>query len=676
MTPQSCPYPSQASEADIDGTVRGPNVARRAILWMVAATVELSVLPLIIWFGVRDMSPFMFVAVWYVVSVACQATIRQVQARFDEIREQNDGTETGKRDTSRLVMLDDLKKVKPRYFGLAAATWLQWLLFAVAVTLVEPVVATVVFEFWPVVFGLLTLTPAWTKKMLEGEHAKDGPFATMLMMLVVGGVGVSLAVLSDTSSLGWSSAAIIGVILAVLSTFAAALSAMISQLIGTDQKNQPGSLVRNRAVAAMRREARSDVDDRSAKWDRTVVSVSGSVAGQVLAAPVIAVAGVVANSLSEPGDLWASSGLLLAVVAAATHVTAVWFFQQANHLARDAHGQTAAQINTLYYLTPVGALLLLALFADSTIDRPDLLIVGAAAVVVVNMVTHIDPEGAQRRAGCGGQGYKAFVLALWSVAAAVLLRDDWLPDGWQVWSVVEYWGLVGVFATVFTLILSFRQSRLAERRRDMDALMLRLHQQVVFMGSCRDLTEDSAVEAADLLRTVDETSDPKSLGNAYFGLRKLLIAEMKSKSDRDQAKRLSDLLADVEVLVNLRQQGRNFTELAVLAVFAFLTVVLTVAARPSGTIEPFAGWVHDTTSVVIGAVFAFLGFDLIDKRREADAPILREVTKEARAKHGQPSGWRLELVSYSDQSTDRIVAALLGAVLLIGAVAMLGVKWL
>ena len=426
-------------------------------------------------------------------------------------------------------------------------------------------------------------------------------------MLVVGGVGVSLAVLSDTSSLGWTSTAIFGVGLAVLSTFGAVLSTMTTQMMGADQSDSPRV---QPAVVSVADNARGSVEaGRSAEWDRTVVSTSGGAAGQILAAPFIAAAGIIV-SMSGSVDLWAATGMLLAVAAAVTQVTAMLFFQHANHLARDAHGQASAQINSLFYLTPVGALLLLAWLADVTIERPDLLIVGAAAVVVVNMVLHVDPEGTRQRVGGGGQGYQAFVLALWTVAAVVLFRDDWLPDGWQVWSVVEYWGIVGVCATVFILILSFRQSRLAERRRDMDALMLRLHQQIVFMGSCRDLEPTSANEAGRLLREVDTARDPKDLRNAYFELRKLLIAEMKSKSDREQAKRLSDLLADVEVLVNLRQQGRNFTELAVLGLFAFLTVVVTVSARPDGNIEPFAGWVHDTTSVVIGAAFAFLGVRL------------------------------------------------------------------
>ena len=627
---------------------------------MLLAVLGYALLPLIIWRGVRDMSPFTFVMVWYVVSAACQAFSRHVRDLLQGRREQQPGdqnlpdrpSENGAANhrpdgRTRVVIFDDLAAVKPRYLWSLAAMKMEYVFFALAITLVEPVIATVVFEFWPVIFGLLTLSPNWYDKMLGGGRANKGALARMLMMLVVGGAGVSLTVMSDTGSAESSSKAVLGVLLAVLATLFAALATATSQMLGKDQRDCTGRA-------------------------QTDVSVAGVAASGVLATPFIAAVGVVVGS----SGLWVGDGLMFAAAAGATHMAANWCFAHANHLSRYAHNEAAAQINTLYYLAPVGALLMLAWFADTTIERPALLIVGASAVVVVNMVLHIDPEGARQRAGGGGQGYQAFVLALWTVTAVVLFRDDWLPDGWQVWSVVEYWGIVGVCATVFTLILSFRQSRLAERRRDMDALMLRLHHQIVFMGSCGDLKSTRAEEAGELLRKVDKTRDPKTLGNAYFELRKLLIAEMNPESDRERAKRLSDLLADVEVLVNLRQQGRNFTELAVLGLFAFLTVVLAVSARPDGTIEPFAGWVHDTTSVVIGAVFAFLGFDLIDKRREADSPTLREVSDVARSEHGQPPGWRLELVSYSDQSTDRIVAGLLGAILLIGAVTMLGVKWL
>ena len=196
------------------------------------------------------------------------------------------------------------------------------------------------------------------------------------------------------------------------------------------------------------------------------------------------------------------------------------------------------------------------------------------------------------------------------------------------------------------------------------------------MGRCGDLSPRDADTASRLLREVDTARHASELSGSYFKLRKLLIDRMRPRSDRDHTQRLSEVLADVEVLTNLRQQGRNYTELAVLSLFAALTVALAVAARPAGGAEPFAALVHDTTSMVIAATFTFLGFDLMDRRREADSATLRKVSKQARDDHQQPPGWRLELVAYRDQKAERVTASLLVALLLVGAVAMLGVKWL
>lgn len=379
---------------------------------------------------------------------------------------------------------------------------------------------------------------------------------------------------------------------------------------------------------------------------------------------------------SNSSNWWSVGGTILAVLLGALHLAGDWCFIKANYLSRVAYGEVAAQINAIYYLVPIGALLLLWGLTDTTIERPDLLIAGAAGVIAVNMILQLDPEGARQRADrSGGHGYAALVIAIWTTGVVVYFRDDILPAQWQVWSVVEYWGIIGVCATVFILILSFRQSRLANRQREMDALMLQTHQKLIFMGEFGDLTQDDSDEAARLLREVDKVRDPSKLDASYLDIRRLLLKEMHLKSDREKVKRQSDLLVEVEMLVNLRQQGRNFTELAVLGLLAILTVVLAVAARPEGDMVPFASWVHDTTSMVIAATFAFLGFDLIDKRREADAATMCEVNSEREAE-GHPKGWRLQLLAYQKRTSQRILALLLGAVLLFGAVTMLGFKWL
>ena len=50
------------TEADTGGTVAGTDNAGRAMFWVLAAVLGYGMLPLVVWFGVRDVSPFMFVA--------------------------------------------------------------------------------------------------------------------------------------------------------------------------------------------------------------------------------------------------------------------------------------------------------------------------------------------------------------------------------------------------------------------------------------------------------------------------------------------------------------------------------------------------------------------------------------------------------------------------------------
>ena len=451
-----------------------------AIVWMLGAVGGYALLPWMVWAGVQDMSPWLFTAVWYVAYGVLYATVRQITADY------------GERGDGWLVMLADLRAAKRVLVGLLALFQMAWLLFAAAVVLADPSVVTVIFESWPMLFGLITVSNAWREWMLDGDEPdlndQQSGVAPMLLMLVVGVVGVGLVVFSDAESLTWSGQAPFGLLLAGVAALAGAAGAATQQAIGEKQQHVT-------------------------RRDLTAVSTSGNAAAQLLAVPLLWVVAVVVSE----GDLqFTTRGMLLSVAAGAAQMAGNWCLHHANHLAREAHGKTAASINSLYYLVPVAALLLLAAFADTDIDRPDLLIAGVAGVVAVNMILHLDPEGTKQRRGGSGHGYKAAVLALWGAGTLVLFRDDWLPQSWQVWSVIEYWGLVGVLATVFTLILAFRQTRLAERRRDMDRLLLELYQRVAFMGSTGELPAAAADTAIKLLDEIDtagtQAPPPRSVG--------------------------------------------------------------------------------------------------------------------------------------------------------------------
>jgi len=632
---------------------------------MLAAVAGYSLLPLIIWAGTLDMSPWLFVAVWYAARVPFWVAL--AQTGWPKTEKRSSDLKAG-----RLAALEDFKVIRLRYLVPLAVCTFQWALFAWAVTLVDPSVVTVMFEAWPVFFGLLTLTTYWNKRAFDGPNEPQGSeeqpassrVSTMLVMLTVGAAGVALVVLSDNEGglSAWTLQAWFGLLLGIAAAVLAAAHGIFAQLMGADQC--PDSLNRHRAF----------------------VTASGGVVAQLLTSPVFIVVGIVISA----GSGWklTVSGLMLAFCAGFVQSIAEWCFHHATHLARDEYGQEVAKVHSLYYSTPILSLLLLAGFADTDIARPDSLIAGAAGVVAVNMVLHLDPEGAANRQGRGGYGYRALVLALWVSGVLILFRDDWVPDNWQVWSVVEYWGILGLLATVFILVYSFRQSRVEALRRDADELMLGLHHEFNVMrlyseaqgvvDPTRHMSATECRKCMERLRVIDSDSG-RNFNEDYLELRRDLESRTVTAvnaADTAEAQRWSKLLVDVERLVGMRQQGRGFAEPAVLAMFAAVTAALAVVARPENTLEPFARWVHDSVSVTIAAAFLFLGFDLVDKRRAADTPVFRKVGKTAQTKHGQLPGWRLELLSYDDRRVPQLITAALGAVLLIGAIAMLGFKWM
>ena len=82
-------------------------------------------------------------------------------------------------------------------------------------------------------------------------------------------------------------------------------------------------------------------------------------------------------------------------------------------------------------------------------------------------------------------GFKALILALWGCGAFVYLRDDFLHllpfDGW-LWPRETYLGALGLSATVFILLLTFRVARLGPRTQDEDNRIFALHRSLELLA--------------------------------------------------------------------------------------------------------------------------------------------------------------------------------------------------
>lgn len=208
--------------------------------WMLGAALGYLPLPLIVWAGVvrGEMSPYLFVSIWYMAYALLWAFFRQIQQQRTMPKECNARDESTKRKPiyARVALLSDVAKIEPKYLLWGIVFQCSWMLFTLAVTLVEPVVATVIFEFWPVFFGIGTLTEFWRKEMLEGKRGENS-VSGMLALLFIGGVGVSLAVLSDAGTISLSDFAVVGgLLLALLSAIGTASFALLQQLMGKERK--------------------------------------------------------------------------------------------------------------------------------------------------------------------------------------------------------------------------------------------------------------------------------------------------------------------------------------------------------------------------------------------------------------------------------------------------------
>ena len=71
------------------------------------------------------------------------------------------------------------------------------------------------------------------------------------------------------------------------------------------------------------------------------------------------------------------------------NTVSAYLYLYANHLALRESAVAVAWTNSIYYLVPVAALIVLAVYGAVGVARPAMLAAGTAVVVAVNMVMHL-----------------------------------------------------------------------------------------------------------------------------------------------------------------------------------------------------------------------------------------------------------------------------------------------
>ena len=262
-------------------------------------------------------------------------------------------------------------------------------------------------------------------------------------------------------------------------------------------------------------------------------------------------------------------------------------------------------INALGYSTPVIALIWLLLFAQVGVVKTDFLIIGAAAIITANLLINFEAEVRF--------GFKALILALWACGTFVYLRDELLvllPFGGWLWPRETYLGAVGLSATVFILLLTFRVARLAPRTQDEDNRIFALHRAVELLAR-RNLI---APVTGEHIRGVDSARNPEELRVAYTEAKLCFVRAAAVNHPVADQKLLASAEAQLNMVVHSRQQGVDFGELFSLIIFGGATVLLSLVSRPE--VSGWTAFIYEIFSVLFPAVIVFLIVNVWDLHRD------------------------------------------------------------
>ena len=561
-----------------------------------------------------------------------------------------------------------------RSVRLSVVARLGWPLYALALLYVEPTVVAISMGIVPL-FSVFNLARA--ARIERGAIPFEDIRTESFVLVITALAGLALTVLATSSTYSYTSmdaTTLVGLGAALLAALCQGLGAYnISLGIGlaVAAHDHPG------AISSEPAQVEERGDSTSVEFAATLV---GLVWSTILALPVLAVAFAcdLIFDLTGTGARFPGSLVLGAIVAGGAIIAGeLIIFRRANIES------THIGINAIGYLRPVLALAILGI--GSRLDvvdigpiRLDYLTIGTLTIIAVNVLLNVESE---RRAGVARSGFRMFIFSILLFGSFVYLRDDFIGTERLLWSLTDYFALLALSATVFTLILSFRISRLTNRTDLEDSQSIKLYRRAESLARAGVLPESVLAE----IRQLDIALDPEviarcysnvhaAIGDADGRLRQSGASGMTAVATDAALQDLREAQVDIDILVQSRQHGRGFAEILAVAIFAALTIVLTLMVRPAGVVPVaqgaetgFSGFIIEMFSVMFGATICFLMFHLFDLRRERRLPVF------ARPLEG---GVQIAQRDTKSRSRERAVAIGVGVAVTAIMISLLYHKWL
>lgn len=307
-------------------------------------------------------------------------------------------------------------------------------------------------------------------------------------------------------------------------------------------------------------------------------------------------------------------------------------------------------INAISHGTPIFSLAWLFLFAQVDVTRVDYLLIGAAAIITANLLINFEAEIEF--------GFKALIMSLWACGAVVYLR----PAGW-VWEGSEgYFGVLGLSATMFTLILAFRVSRFVDRTSYEDNTMYSIFHTL-------DLLARRGVVAGQVRENMMSLDAARNIEDTYvaYGDIKLNLQSAQSTAQTpDDQQTLSQTEASLDSVIHSKQRGNNFGEFFALIVFAVITVAMALLARPEQS--GWTGFLVEMFTFPFCAVIVFLTVNAWDVHRDWLAAVF--------SRHPE-SGWYGVLIrDDSNRDFEQWASVVIGLAVTVTYAFLLWDKWL
>ena len=614
-----------------------------AAILMLLSVIGYSIVPLVIDYAAPGNNPFLLNALIRLVLVTT-TLVYLARTNIDLLRNQ---------ELRRIVK----SRSKGWIFVLAALGPLDYGFFLWAAQIVDTAIVVIIYELWSLPFIFLMDRLLRDKSATAPRHHPVNRETIILLGLAV--AGFIFVTLGPTGGhLGTEGPAGIAVEWGILLAMAAAGFASF-------------------AAFSFRwsRDARRELSDPG-EADSLQLALN-LICFVIISIPALIVNMLLSIAGISGGTFITGRGALLALVIGLLAGVSGILFRMSNTLSADP------AINAMFYLKPVLALIVLALVTSVDIARGDFVAIGAAAILVTNLLINFDPE--KRYGPHSRMGFKALILGIWLFGTVVYFRDEIFDDLLSidfVWKGGEYWGALGLSATIFTLILSFRITRLVERTSREEEHVVHLFRRLELMVMHKVLSP----RILDDILTIDSTTDlhqrktfstsstdeSDALQLAYQSAMHQLETAVWAKDgpgnqDRVQQQELMEMAADIDSLVQSKQYGREFGESIAIVVFALITISLAVLVRPATAESIWVGFLVEMFAITFAATIAFLVFNLVDIWRDRGGDVL--------IKTGLHFGYRVMFRSPSNLRKERIIAVVIGAGVAIVFGFLLWDKW-